>query len=89
MVEEAQSGIVTTFSLATSGDIEHRLPEHLVAMMLQFDLDLVIRETLLIGDYSSTNLVPSQLTSNEVVIHGAKMRSSWDIVTPGVSVTKQ
>lgn len=72
IIEEAQSGIAPTFHE------EHRLPNILVSAMRQFNLDSLFRETPLIGNYASTNVMLSSLTGNEVVIHGATLFVSWD-----------
>ncbi len=85
MIEEVQTGVVPVFSFTKLGEKDQELPENVVSFMMEFDLEREIRETHLIGDYSSTNMVPSQLTSQEVVIHGANMLSSWDTTRLGVS----
>lgn len=48
-------------------------------------LKAAVRETFAIGNYASTNIVPSYLDSREVIIHGAKMRTAWDKEVMGVS----
>jgi len=37
-----------------------------------------ILETPVIGNYASTNMVKSFLNDEEVIIHGAKMRGTWN-----------
>ena len=71
MVEEVLMGEVP--ELFAGEDSYTRLPDHFTAFMEQFDLERVIRETQLIGDYSSTNILSSQLRPQEVVIHGARV----------------
>lgn len=83
MVEQFLTGAEPSFSFTSDGEV--LLSENLVAMFRKYDLDTSIRETSLIGDYSSTNIVWSQLNENEVVVHGAKMMKSWDSAMLGVS----
>jgi hypothetical protein len=85
IIEEVQTGRVSSFVWADKGSKEHRLPRSLVDRMGQFDLDALIRETSLIGNYASTHMVSSYLTQHEVVIHGANMLASWDSTKLGVS----
>lgn len=58
MIEEVQTGMVPSF-LADDGDVPHRLPRHFIHSMSKFDLDALIRETSVIGNYASTHMVPS------------------------------
>jgi hypothetical protein len=51
----------------------------------QFDLEEIIKEIPAIGNYASTNIVPSYVDAQEAIIHGAIFRSSWDADELGVS----
>jgi hypothetical protein len=85
MVDEVLTGEQPGFF---AGDYSSsRLPDHFTAFMEQFDLEQVIRETQLIGDYSSTNILSSQVRPQEVVIHGAHVMESWNRTRLGVSKT--
>jgi hypothetical protein len=44
-----------------------------------------ILETAVIGNYASTNMVKSYLNDQEVIIHGAELRGTWDKNELGVS----
>jgi hypothetical protein len=44
-----------------------------------------VRETPVIGNYASTNIVSAYLDSREAIIHGAKLRTAWNKETLGVS----
>ena len=83
MVEEVLTGEEPGFFAGQ--DSYARLPDHFTTYMEQFDLERVIRETKLIGDYSSTNILSSQLRPQEVVIHGARVMESWNKTRLGVS----
>ncbi len=86
MIEEVQTGVLPDFSFTKIGEKGLELPDTVVSLMMQFDLEHDIRETPLIGDYSSTNMLPSQLKSQEVIVHGANILSSWDAGRLGVSI---
>mmetsp|Transcript_61832 Transcript_61832/g.170980 ORF Transcript_61832/g.170980 Transcript_61832/m.170980 type:complete len:224 (-) Transcript_61832:215-886(-) len=79
MIEEVQTGMVPSF-FADDRGIPHRLPRHFIHSMSKFDLDALIRETSVIGNYASTHMVPSYLTQHEVVVHGANMLASSSIL---------
>eukprot|EP00980_Cylindrotheca_fusiformis_P012481 scaffold3070_cov128-Cylindrotheca_fusiformis.AAC.6 len=49
------------------------------------EITAAVRETPVLGNYAGTNMVPSYLDSREVILHGAKMRTSWDKEIMGVS----
>jgi len=83
MVEEVETGEVPMFFTITGND--GALPEDLINVMSAFDLEQLIRETPLMGDYARTNMLPSLIDDDEVVIHGARMFETWDNSMLGVS----
>eukprot|EP00934_Nitzschia_sp_Nitz4_P003863 Nitzschia sp. Nitz4//scaffold121_size67750//7105//9512//NITZ4_006060-RA/size67750-augustus-gene-0.119-mRNA-1//1//CDS//3329534327//3853//frame0 len=75
MIEEVHTGVSPKFGKDGSN---YSLPSRFVEQMSLFDLNHLVRETSAIGNYASTNLVPSYYDDFEVIIHGAKMRSPWE-----------
>jgi hypothetical protein len=88
IIEEVQTGQGPSFGWAENNGEEHRLPRSFVDWMGQFDLESLIRETSVIGNYASTHIVSSYLSQEEVVIHGASMLVSWDSTRLGVSTSQ-
>ena len=83
MVEEVQTGKAPLFFTWAGND--HTLPRELFDFMSRFDLEQLIRETPLMGNYASTNMLPSLIGHDELIIHGARMFAPWDSSTLGVS----
>jgi hypothetical protein len=85
IVEEIQSGMVPSIQVYSGTMPALKLPTHLVDFGKTFDLEDIFRETQVIGNYASTNVVPEYLDEREAIIHGAALRSSWDECKLGVS----
>jgi hypothetical protein len=86
IVEECQTSVKPSFPLSGSGvDPAPALSDKFFELSEQFDLDDIIREVPVIGNYASTNMLTSYLDDRETVIHGAKLRSFWDDSKVGVS----
>jgi hypothetical protein len=83
MVEEVETGEVPMlFTLI--GDDE-AIPQDFFDLISAFDLEELIRDTPLMGDYARTNMLPSLIGDDEVVIHGARMFAPWNRSNLGVS----
>lgn len=84
IVDEVQSGQAPSFSQGEEDGEEYHLPATFVSLMMAYDLRNLIRETLVIGNYASTNMVPSYFDQHEVVVHGASILVPWDNTKVGV-----
>lgn len=51
------------------------------------EIESAVRETPIIGNYASTNVVKPYIENSVAIIHGAKLRASWDDWKLGVSQT--
>ena len=85
MVEEVETGEVPMFFTLIGGDEEEDIPQDFVDLVSAYDLKELIRDSRLMGDYARTNMLPSLIGDDEVVIHGARMYAPWDSLTLGVS----
>lgn len=87
MVEEVETDEVPMFFTLIGND--NAVPQEFTEFMSAFDLEELIRDTPLMGDYSRTNMLPSLIGDDEVVIHGARMFAPWDSSNLGVSTNLQ
>jgi hypothetical protein len=86
IVEEVKTGTKPSFPVYSEDDPTPALSYDFIDWMRTFDLAGIIKETPLIGNYASTNMVPAYFDTREVVVHGASLRSPWDDKQLGVSV---
>jgi hypothetical protein len=85
IIEEVKTGVKASFFPYFEERASSPVSEEFVLWAKQFDLDEIIKEVPAIGNYASTNIVPSYVDAREAVIHGAILRSSWDADKLGVS----
>jgi hypothetical protein len=85
IIEEMQTGVMPSIPLYFGIMPALKLPKHLVDFGKTFDLDSTVRETRVIGNYASTNIVQEYFDEEDAIIHGAALRSSWETKNLGVS----
>ena len=85
MILEAQRGITTTFHDYANSNLTSMENGRFNSWKERFDLEKSVRETSVIGNYASTNMVPEYFDVTEFVVHGAKIRSAWENNRVGVS----
>jgi hypothetical protein len=88
IIEEVKSGQPPSFSWNGEESEKHQLPETFVAMALGYNLEELFRETFVIGNYASTNMVPDYFNHREVVVHGANILVPWNSAKIGVSTER-
>lgn len=87
LVEEVQTGLAPVFFLRNKETEDRALSANFISSMAPFNLNQLIRETPLIGNYASSNVLTSSLNPLEVVIHGARLLQYWDHAKLGVRRT--
>jgi hypothetical protein len=85
IVEECQTSVKPSFPVSSGADPAPALSEKFFELSEQFDLEDIIKEVPVIGNYASTNMLTAYLDDRETVIHGANLRSLWDDSKVGVS----
>jgi len=88
IIEEVKSGQPPSFLWNGEESEKHQLPETFVAMALGYNLEELFRETFVIGNYASTNMVPDYFNHQEVVVHGANILVPWNSAKIGVSTER-
>jgi hypothetical protein len=78
ILEEAKTGHQSSFHSSTALPS----PPSYSNLFSDVKVEQSVRETDLIGNYASTNMVPPYLGS-EIIIHGAKMYQPWNSSTMG------
>lgn len=86
IILEANGGPIPTFSPYLLAKYPTRQLSKDIKLHAR-EIELAVRETPIIGNYASTNIVKAYINSSEAIIHGAFLRNSWDSAKLGVSRT--
>lgn len=85
MIEEATTGVAPSFNPYPGTDPLPSKSEKLQSWSNMFDLNEVVREVSVFGNYANTNMVRAYLDDREFIMHGANMYSEWSDREIGVS----